>query len=117
MRLVTSVMLALCVALPAPIVANASESVNPVHKHRIHQQLAVTGRFNPAAATLSGAAYPVENGGIVAPSHRTVHHMAKFAKATALVAPALPAARSSSLPETDGLSRNDEDCNYGCIDH
>jgi len=21
------------------------------------------------------------------------------------------------VPETDGLSRNDEDCNYGCLDH
>jgi hypothetical protein len=66
--------------------------------------------------SLSGAAaYPVENG--VAPSHRTVHHVAKFAKATALVAPPLPAARSSLLRETDALSRNDEDCNSGCIDH
>ena len=66
--------------------------------------------------SLSGAAYPLGTG-MVAPSHRTVHHMANFAKATALVAPAFPAARSPSLPETDGLSRNDEDCNYGCIDH
>ncbi len=67
--------------------------------------------------SLSAAAYPAESGGVVVHSHRTVHHMANFAKATALAAPALPSARSPSLPETDGLSRNDEDCNYGCIDH
>jgi hypothetical protein len=29
----------------------------------------------------------------------------------AVVAPSAP------LPETDGLSRSDEDCKFGCIDH
>ena len=67
--------------------------------------------------SLSAAAYPAESGGVVVHSHRTVHHITNFAKATALAAPALPSARSPSLPETDGLSRNDEDCNMGCIDH
>ncbi len=67
--------------------------------------------------SLSAAAYPAESRHVVVHSHQTVHHMANFAKATALAAPALPAARPPSLPETDGLSRNDEDCNYGCIDH
>jgi len=45
------------------------------------------------------------------PAH---HHVADFAKAKALVSPAAPAARA---PETDGLSRNRDDCNYGCIDN
>jgi hypothetical protein len=54
-----------------------------------------------------------------APVHKTGHQpahdrVADFAKANALVSPAAPVARSR---ETDGLSRNDEDCNMGCIDH
>jgi hypothetical protein len=49
---------------------------------------------------------------------RTIHHKANFAKATALANPLSAVAMSSPLsPETDGLSRNDEDCKYGCIDH
>jgi hypothetical protein len=88
MRLVTSVMLALCVALPAPIVASASESVNPVHKHRIHQQLAITGWFNPAATALVPAI--------------------GFVRA----APAL-----KSNDNIDGLSRDRDQCNRGCIDN
>ena len=42
------------------------------------------------------------------------HHLVDFAKAKALVSPAAPAARA---PEIDGLSRNPDDCNYGCIDN
>jgi hypothetical protein len=30
---------------------------------------------------------------------------------------ATPGSASSSRPETDGLSRNPDDCNYGCIDN
>ena len=40
-----------------------------------------------------------------------------FAKAKALAPVAVPHAPVRRIPETDGLSRNDEDCNYGCIDH
>ena len=51
---------------------------------------------------------------------RAIHHKANFARATALAMP-LFAVTMSSPPsprtETDGLSRNDEDCKYGCIDH
>jgi hypothetical protein len=50
--------------------------------------------------------------------HRTAHHrVADFAKARALVSPGsyVPAPRE---PETDGLSRNPDDCaKYGCIDN
>jgi len=47
--------------------------------------------------------------------HRPAHHrVADFAKARALMNPAAPAQRE---PETDGLSRNVEDCNMGCIDN
>ena len=48
-------------------------------------------------------------------AHRAVHHEAVDPRASAL-APA-PAAASARQPQTDGLSRNDDDCNYGCIDH
>jgi hypothetical protein len=50
--------------------------------------------------------------------HKTAHHrVAEFAKARALVSPGfyVPAPRK---PETDGLSRNPDDCaKYGCIDN
>jgi hypothetical protein len=84
---VTSVMLALCVALPPPTVADASDGVNPVHKHRIHPQLAVPGRFNSAATAL------VPTIGIIR-------------------APAL-----TSNDDSDGLSRDRDQCNRGCIDN
>jgi hypothetical protein len=44
MRLATTVALALCVALPAPIAANVSDGVTPIHRHRIHMHQAVHGR-------------------------------------------------------------------------
>jgi hypothetical protein len=54
-----------------------------------------------------------------APAHDTgpkpAHHrVADFANARALVSPAAPLLQA---PETDGLSRKDEECNFGCIDH
>jgi hypothetical protein len=57
--------------------------------------------------------------------HKPAHHrIADFAKARALLSPApVPPlgtenhGRLEPLPETDGLSRQDEDCNIGCIDH
>jgi hypothetical protein len=53
-------------------------------------------------------------------SHRArPHHKANFADAKAL-APlwATPAAAPSSAHETDGLSRNPDDCShFGCIDN
>ncbi len=88
MRHVTCVVLALCVALPAPIVAYASESVNPVHKHRINLQLAVTGGFNPAATALVPAIG---------------------------IGRAAPALKSND--NTNGLSRDRDQCNRGCIDN
>jgi len=46
------------------------------------------------------------------------HHQADFAKAKALAPkPSLPPAPAERVPETDGLSRNVEDCNYGCVDN
>lgn len=42
------------------------------------------------------------------------HRMADFAQATAYVSPTAPVAQA---PETDGLSRKDEECNFGCVDH
>jgi hypothetical protein len=54
-----------------------------------------------------------------APAHETgsksAHHrVADFAQATAYVSPVTPVAQA---PETDGLSRKDDECNFGCIDH
>jgi hypothetical protein len=63
--------------------------------------------------------------------HKPTHHRAAdFAKARALVSPPpvlIPEAvlppepenhsRLTTAPETDGLSRKDEECSFGCIDH
>jgi hypothetical protein len=58
---------------------------------------------------------PLDTAGVPTSGHLTIHHRATFAKATALAAPSpVP---SKPARETDGLSRNDDDCNYGCIDH
>ncbi len=46
------------------------------------------------------------------------HLRADFAKAKAIAPRSLlPPAPAERVPETDGLSRNVEDCNYGCIDN
>ena len=45
---------------------------------------------------------------------RAQHRVADFAQATAYVSLVEPAAQA---PETDGLSREDKECNFGCIDH
>ncbi|RBP09244.1 hypothetical protein DFR50_12281 [Roseiarcus fermentans] len=64
---------------------------------------------SPHAAFAAGAPDPAPQ-----PSH---HRLDPFAKARALVPPApRVAAPAGRVPETDGLSRNTEECNYGCID-
>ena len=45
---------------------------------------------------------------------RVRHLMAIPRTATALAPASSTAVR---VPETDGLSRNDDDCRFGCIDH
>jgi hypothetical protein len=53
------------------------------------------------------------------PAYDTGHkppqqRVADFVDARAYVGPVKPAAQA---PETDGLSRKDEECNFGCVDH
>jgi hypothetical protein len=60
--------------------------------------------------------HPRDPAGRPTSRHRTIHHRATFAKATALAVPS-PVLSRPAPRETDGLSRNDDDCNYGCIDH
>jgi hypothetical protein len=88
MRLATALAVALCVALPAPITANASDGVAPIHKHRIHMRQAVQGSFNTAATAL-------------APLHT--------------IFPVAPAVNSDD--KYIGLGRDPDYCNYGCIDN
>ncbi len=45
------------------------------------------------------------------PAH---HRVADFTQATAYVSLVTPTAQA---PETDGLSRKDDECNFGCVDH
>jgi hypothetical protein len=42
------------------------------------------------------------------------YRAAEFAKAQAFVTTPMPILRAL---ETDGLGRNDEECNMGCVDH
>jgi hypothetical protein len=49
------------------------------------------------------------------PEHKPApFHSSAFASARAPVSPAAPVAQA---PETDGLSRKDEECVFGCVDH
>jgi hypothetical protein len=50
----------------------------------------------------------------VAGSKPAHHRITDFAQATAYVSPVTPIAQAR---ETDGLSRKDDECNFGCIDH
>jgi hypothetical protein len=88
MRRATILALALCLAVPAPIAAVASERVTGMHKHRVHMHHVVRGSFKAATA--------------LAPPFAIV--------------PTAPAARSDD-DKYEGLSRNSDDCNDGCIDN
>jgi hypothetical protein len=44
-----------------------------------------------------------------------VHHFMAIPRTATALTPA--PATTVRAPETDGLSRNDNDCNFGCIDH
>jgi hypothetical protein len=73
----------------------------------------------PVAVALTLAASLLALPALSAPSHDTGHvvaqrRVADFAEATAYVSPATSIAQAS---ETDGLSRKDDECNFGCIDH
>ena len=69
------------------------------------------------ALTVPGSAYAYVHSAHV---YRHVQHHATQAKISPK-ATALAAARTTSpantVKETDGLSRNADDCNVGCIDH
>ena len=88
MRLATILALALCLAAPAPIAAVASERVSGMQEHRVHMRYAVRRSFKAATA--------------LAPPFAIV--------------PTIPAVRSHA-DKYDGLSRDSDDCNYGCIDN
>ena len=70
--------------------------------------LAIGVAFAAPASAL--AAYGVD------PSHKHLVQMRRFANATAL-APMSPFVRALPATDTDGLSRDVEDCNKGCIDN
>jgi hypothetical protein len=67
------------------------------------------GLTTPIAAYAQGGVQP------------TYKHKAHVDQITTIprTATALKPAPATAVraPETDGLSRNDDDCNYGCIDH
>ncbi len=74
---------------------------------------------SPMAVAFALAASLLALPALSAPSHAArpkpaQHRVADFAKATAYVSPVTPIAQAA---ETDGLSRKDEECNFGCVDH
>jgi hypothetical protein len=89
MRLATILALGLCISAPAPFAAVASEGVAGMHRHRVYMHRVVRGSFKASATAL-------------APPFAFV--------------PTAPAGRSDD-DKYIGLSRESDDCNYGCIDH
>jgi hypothetical protein len=83
----TTLALAMGVALATPVEAHAFDDMTPIQKHKIHLRH-VPASFSPAATAL--------------------------ARATAIL-PAIPAA--GGVSNSDGLSRNRDECNLGCIDN
>jgi hypothetical protein len=68
------------------------------------------------AVVAPAAADPVDKARVRTFDQQKFHHRAKLTNAAAL-AP-LGALTFTRRPgNTDGLSRDSEDCNYGCIDH
>jgi hypothetical protein len=51
--------------------------------------------------------------------HKQTRHVAhvEISRNASALAPAWVMSVVGRLPETDGLSRNRDDCNYGCIDN
>lgn len=94
MRLSAAAALAFSVILAAPIAANAHEGTTSIHKHRSHTHHAYkavqTEKIGPGSAAQS----PAE------PAPSFFPHIA-------------PNLRGQS--DTDGLSRNPDDCNKGCV--
>ncbi len=94
MRLSAAAALALGVILSAPIAASAADTATPIQKHRVHHHHAYksvrTERIEPGSIA-QVPAWPE-------PSFFPY------------IAPYPP-----SQGDTDGLSRNPDDCNKGCI--
>jgi hypothetical protein len=95
MRLAAALALALCVAAPAANAANATERVQAVHKPHGHAHRVLHASPHPVAAP---AASPF---------------------AFFFGAPPPPSSASRSMFDKcyDGLSRDPDCCNYGCIDN
>ena len=88
MRASATAALAVGVILAAPIAANAYDSATPTYKHRVHADHAYR----------STQTEKIEPGSTAAPSFFPT------------IAPYPP-----GQGDTDGLSRNPDDCNKGCI--
>ncbi len=80
----------------------------------------ILSAFAPMVALAIGVAFAAPASALAAygvhPSHKHVVQMHRFANATAL-APMSPFVRALPARDTDGLSRDGEDCNKGCIDN
>jgi hypothetical protein len=93
MKLSVAAALAL-VVLTVPVAANAYDGAAPIHRQRIHSHHAYGAVQTEKIEPGSTAQIPAE------PAPSFFPH----------IAPNLPGQR-----DTDGLSRNPDDCNKGCI--
>jgi hypothetical protein len=110
----TSIFMILALLAPAPAATASSENdVKPIHRVYRARRAIETEVIQPNAT-----APPQES----SPAHRAIHHRTLVARAEAPVSATIfPRRGPSPYPlndhETDGLSRNPDDClKYGCID-
>jgi hypothetical protein len=92
----------------------------------MEEKMRIVSRLAPMVAlslmVVLGSPVSALAGDGAGPFHKHAVPMHRFAyadlspNATAL-APAAALVRMVPAKDTDGLSRNDEDCNSGCIDH
>jgi hypothetical protein len=94
MRLSAAAALALGVILAAPIAAIPYVDATPIHKHRSHTHRAYTAVQTGKIELRSIARIPAE------PAPSFFPHIAPY---------------PPGQGDTDGLSRNPDDCNKGCI--
>ena len=77
----------------------------------------ILSAFAPMVALAIGVTFAAPASALAAHSGRQhVVQMHRFGNATALV-PALPFIRAVPARDSDGLSRDTDDCNRGCIDN
>jgi hypothetical protein len=116
----SSIFMMLASLLAAPVAATSSENdVKPIH--HLHHDYRHAQKAIETEVIQPNATAPASQES--SPAHQAIHHRTLVARAEALVSATIfPGRGPSPYPpnyhETDGLSRNPDDClKYGCIDN